>query len=61
MKENGGTSFVTLPGEVLKAQQTLADLFYAAGEIPAKVDVKKEFDTRYNAVVQAAGAEQSDN
>jgi len=61
VKENGGTSFVTLPGEVLKAQQTLADLFYAAGEIPAKVDVKKEFSTKFNAVVQAAGAEQSDN
>ncbi len=61
VNENGGTSFVTLPGEVLKAQQKLADLFYAAGEIPAKVDVKKEFSTKFNAVVQAAGAEQSDN
>jgi sulfonate transport system substrate-binding protein len=60
VKENGGTSFVTLPGEVLKAQQKLADLFYAAGEIPAKVEVKKEFSTKFNAVVQAAGAEQSD-
>ena len=39
----------------VKAQQHLADLFYAAGEIPAKVDVKKEFSTKYNAVV-AAGA-----
>jgi sulfonate transport system substrate-binding protein len=57
VKENGGTSFVTLPGEVLKAQQKLADLFYAAGEIPAKINVKKEFDTRFNAVVAAAGGE----
>jgi sulfonate transport system substrate-binding protein len=55
VKQNGGTSFVTLPGSVVKAQQHLADLFYAAGEIPAKVDVKQEFDTRYNAVVAAAG------
>jgi sulfonate transport system substrate-binding protein len=57
VKENGGTSFVTLPGSVLKAQQNLADLFVEAGEIPAKVDVKQEFDTRYNAVVQAAAGE----
>lgn len=55
VKQNGGTSFVTLPGSVLKAQQQLADLFFAAGEIPAKVDVRKEFDTRFNATVQAAG------
>jgi sulfonate transport system substrate-binding protein len=54
VKQNGGTSFVTLPGSVVKAQQHLADLFYEAGEIPAKVNVKKEFDTRYNAVVAAA-------
>jgi sulfonate transport system substrate-binding protein len=57
VKENGGTSFVTLPGEVLKAQQKLADLFYEAGEIPTKVNVKKEFDTRFNAVVAAAAGE----
>jgi sulfonate transport system substrate-binding protein len=54
VKENGGTSFVTLPGAVVKAQQQLADLFYEAGEIPAKVDVKKEFSTKYNAIVAAA-------
>jgi sulfonate transport system substrate-binding protein len=54
-KQTGGTSFVTLPGSVVKAQQRLADLFFQAGEIPAKVDVKKEFTTKYNAVVQAAG------
>jgi sulfonate transport system substrate-binding protein len=55
VKQNGGTSFVTLPGSVLKAQQHLADLFAVAGEIPAKVDVKSEFSTKYNAVVAAAG------
>jgi ABC-type nitrate/sulfonate/bicarbonate transport system substrate-binding protein len=38
----------------VKAQQRLADLFYQAGEIPDKVNVRKEFDTRYNALVQAA-------
>jgi sulfonate transport system substrate-binding protein len=57
VKENGGTSFVTLPGAVLKPQQNLADLFYEAGEIPAKVDVKKEFTAKYNAVVAAAAGE----
>jgi sulfonate transport system substrate-binding protein len=57
VKANGGTDFVRLPGEVVKAQQKLADLFYAAGEIPAKVDVKKEFSTKYNAVVAAAAGE----
>src|SRR5207248_3122507 len=55
VKQNGGTSFVTLPGSILKAQQHLADLFYEAGEIPAKVNVRQELDTRYNAIVQAAG------
>ncbi len=54
-KQTGGTSFVTLPGSVVKAQQHLADLFYQAGEIPVKVNASKEFDTRYNAIVQAAG------
>ena len=55
VKQNGGTSFVKLPGAVVKQQQKLADLFYSAGEIPSKVDVKKEFSTKYNAVVAAAG------
>jgi len=55
VKQTGGTRFVTLPGSVVKAQQRLAGLFYQAGEIPVKVNVRKEFDTRYNEVVQAAG------
>ncbi|MET0894559.1 MAG: ABC transporter substrate-binding protein [Acidimicrobiia bacterium] len=55
VKGNGGTTFVTLPGTVVKQQQKLANLFYAAGEIPAKVKVSEEFDTRYNAIVAAAG------
>jgi len=58
-KASGGTTFVTLPGPVLKAQQNLANLFLKAGEIPAKVDVKKQFDTRFNAVVKAAAAQQA--
>jgi len=53
-KENGGSTFFELPGDVLKAQQHLADLFLQAGEIPAKVKAKQQFDTRYNDIVAAA-------
>ena len=52
IKENGTTSFVSLPGDIVPAQQRLADLFQAAGEIPTEVDVATEFDTRFNALVQ---------
>jgi sulfonate transport system substrate-binding protein len=48
----GVASFFPLPGAVAKQQQKLADLFYAAGQIPAKVDVSSEFDTRFNDLVQ---------
>lgn len=49
--QNGKTAFFPLPGDILKPQQRLADLFQANGEIPTKVDVGPEFDTRYNALV----------
>ena len=52
--QSGTTSFVSLPGDIVPAQQRLADLLLAAGEIPAKVDVNAEFDTRYNELVQKA-------
>jgi sulfonate transport system substrate-binding protein len=52
--EVGPTSFLTLPGDVSKAQQRLADLFHAAGEIPDQIDVSSEFDARYTDIVKAA-------
>ncbi|MCM3886254.1 ABC transporter substrate-binding protein [Frankia sp. R82] len=50
----GTPSFFPLPGDIVPAQQRLADLFRDAGEIPAKVDVAKEFDPRFNQVVAKA-------
>lgn len=49
--EIGGASFVPLPGELAPAQQKLADLFFAAGQIPHKVDVTSEFDPRFNDLI----------
>jgi len=54
LKHTGVASFVQLPGQVVKAQQRLADLFQSNGEIPAKVDVASEFDTRFNDLVAKA-------
>lgn len=48
----GDISFVELPGEIVEAQQRLADLYQEAGEIPAKIDVAAEFDTRFNELIQ---------
>jgi sulfonate transport system substrate-binding protein len=47
----GKTRFFALPGDIVAPQQRLADLFQANGEVPSKVDVSKEFDPRYNALV----------
>ena len=47
----GKVAFFPLPGEVLDQQQALADLFQAAGQIPSKIDVATEFDTRFNELV----------
>jgi len=52
VKQAGAVSFVELPGKIVAAQQHLADLFVAAGEIPSKLDVSAEFDTRFNDLVQ---------
>jgi sulfonate transport system substrate-binding protein len=54
VRQSGTIGFVQLPGDIVKAQQHLADLFQANGEIPAKVDVSREFDPRFNALVQKA-------
>ncbi len=52
----GVASFVALPGTIGPAQQHLADLFQAAREIPKKVVVAGEFDTRFNQLVAQAQA-----
>jgi sulfonate transport system substrate-binding protein len=57
VKANGPTSFVALPGAVEQQQQKLADLFLAAGQIHAKVDVSAEFDPRFNDLLRKVGSE----
>ena len=51
--EIGGATFTLLPGAILPAQQQLADLFHAAGQIPNQINVGSEFDSRYNALITA--------
>ncbi len=51
-EQNGPTSFYALPGELLEAQQHLADLFVEAGQIPTELDVSAQFDTRFNDLVE---------
>ncbi|ADP81099.1 hypothetical protein FraEuI1c_3076 [Pseudofrankia inefficax] len=50
----GTPTFFQLPGGIVAPQQRLADLFQSAGEIPAKIDVSEEFDSRFNQVVAKA-------
>jgi sulfonate transport system substrate-binding protein len=52
--EGGGTSVISLPGDILADQQTLADLYTAAKELPGQLDVSGEFDSRFNSALQAA-------
>lgn len=52
--ELGVPTFGPIPGGIIAPQQKLADLYQAAGEIPSKVDVTQEFDTRFNDVVEKA-------
>lgn len=52
----GPTRFLTLPDDIVDAQQTLADLFVEAGELPESIDVAQEFDGRFAAIIAAAGA-----
>jgi sulfonate transport system substrate-binding protein len=54
LKATGVAQFEPLPGDVVGAQQRLADLFQSAGEIPAKVNAAAEFDPRFNAIVEKA-------
>ena len=48
----GKTTFFELPGAIGEPQQALADRFHDAGQIPAELDTAKEFDTRFNELVQ---------
>src|ERR1700712_2899643 len=52
--ELGVPAFGPIPGGIIAPQQKLADLYQAAGEIPSKVDVTAEFDSRFNDVVEKA-------
>lgn len=54
LAKTGTPAFFQLPGDIVPAQQRLADLFQGAGEIPAKVDVAEEFDSRFNQVIARA-------
>jgi sulfonate transport system substrate-binding protein len=49
---NGPTSFISLPDDIVEPQQKLADLFFAAGQIPAELQVDVEFDARFNDLIQ---------
>ncbi len=51
-ESTGTTSFFELPGPIGEPQQALADRFVAAGQIPTELDTSKEFDTRFNELVQ---------
>ena len=50
----GPTSFFELPGAMLAPQQNLANLYLAAGTIPSKIVVNKEFNPRFNSLVSSA-------
>ena len=52
--EIGPSSFFKLPGAIIAAQQNLADLYQAAGTIPQRVNVSKEFNSRFNALIATA-------
>jgi sulfonate transport system substrate-binding protein len=49
----GASKFFPLPGALLAPQQNLANLYLAAGSIPAHINVRKEFDPRFNSIVSA--------
>lgn len=52
----GTTSFLQLPDDIVEEQQRLADLFHAAGQIPARIDVAAQFDNRFNELVEEAAS-----
>jgi sulfonate transport system substrate-binding protein len=53
LADQGSYTFLPLPGEVAGPQQSLANLYASVGEIPARLSVSAEFDSRFNPVVAA--------
>ncbi|HEY3842559.1 MAG TPA: ABC transporter substrate-binding protein [Acidimicrobiales bacterium] len=54
LAQSGPVSFLSLPGPLSGPQQNLANLYSAAGEIPAKVAVGGEFSSLFNQTVKTA-------
>ena len=48
------SEFVPIDATSIGGAQKLADLFFASGVLPKKVDISKVFDARYNAAVKEA-------
>ena len=49
---DGAQAVLSLPGDIAGPQQQLTDRFVAAGQIPTEIDTAKEFDARFNELVQ---------
>jgi sulfonate transport system substrate-binding protein len=56
LAQSGATAMIPLSGDLIPAQQELADLYHAAGEIPEKLDVAQEFDNRYAGAIREVSA-----
>jgi sulfonate transport system substrate-binding protein len=54
IKDFGKTTFVPINSSLYAAQQTQANLFTAANEIPSHVNTKAEFDSRFNSIIATA-------
>jgi sulfonate transport system substrate-binding protein len=54
LKDFGKTTFVPINASLFAAQQTQANLFTAANEIPSHINTKSEFDPRFNSIIAAA-------
>ena len=54
LKEFGKTTFVPINRSLYAAQQAQANLFTAAGEIPAHINTNAEFDSRFNSIIATA-------
>ncbi len=53
VRGGGGYSVLPLPGELTGPQQTLTDLFYENQIIPKQLSAESQFDSRFNAIVEA--------